>query len=265
MAIEVIAKIFEYDLPPREKYILILYANYSNRDGEGIWPSQTSIAELSGYSRKTINEVTKTLSTSGLLIADGVTKYGTKTWKINTDWVGTREDIEAVTMGLHPSVTMGSQPPVTMGSHNTSEDTSDNLSSAEEEFYPDNPNSSRNRTQATRKSKKEMQALAVGIGLVDPLNGYPVDVSDKLDVFGKYFPHVIAEAPNHIANWSKQVRAKDGWGSRSIKDIHAMCKYAKQEGWAVAQPASINKAYLSMQSAKQKTTVVDTLKEKRFG
>ena len=55
------AKVMEYDLPPREKYILILYANYSNKEGKGIYPSQETMSKVSGYHRATIIKVTSIL------------------------------------------------------------------------------------------------------------------------------------------------------------------------------------------------------------
>ena len=119
------------------------------------------------------------------------------------------------------------------------------------------------------KDKASAEAVAWKAGVpVAPdihyheLDDYPVDVADKLKVLMIYYPHLeIPEKPN-TGNWIKQVH--EHLDKRSIKDLHAMCKFTKKQGWAVVQPSSISKAYVGMQSAKQ-TTIEDTLKEQRFG
>lgn len=94
MSIEAIVKVMGYDLPPREKYILILYANYSNKEGKGVYPSQETMMELSGYkSRTTIVKVTTVLKESGLIIPEGRSEYNTLEWTINLDWKGKRKDV----------------------------------------------------------------------------------------------------------------------------------------------------------------------------
>ena len=93
MAVEVMAHVLTYDLPPREKYILLLYANYSNKEGKGVYPSQDTMSNLSGYHRSTIIKVTAILKAGGLLIPEGWSEYKTLEWGVNLAWEGTRKEI----------------------------------------------------------------------------------------------------------------------------------------------------------------------------
>ena len=204
MAIEVMAKVIEsFDLPPREKYITLLYANYANREGEGIWPSQTTMAEMSGYSRTTVNKVTKILSKAEVLIPDGKTEHQTLKWKINTKWDGNKEDIEriitnynenrGVNTGSHvnPSsqlpVNTGEQPPVNTGSHNTSVETPDKPSVNGEKDLVD---------AMLRYSKNDEYDV----------DDYPVDVQSIVEKVAKYWGFTIPGEGSDKAKWIKFAR-----------------------------------------------------------
>ena len=134
MAIEAMVKVLEYDLPPREKYILMLYANYSNKEGKGVYPSQETMMKLSGYkSRSTIIKVTTILKESGLIIPEGRSEYKTLEWTVNLKWKGKRKDVlkeikkynkkhdvhmgEHVQMGGHSNVHTGIHSEVDTGEH----------------------------------------------------------------------------------------------------------------------------------------------------
>lgn len=144
--------------------------------------------------------------------------------------------------------------------------TADTKMSAEDQEYWDKKSQEANaRPKAERKSKEELEAIALGIGKPDDgLTGYPVDVVDRLSIFFAYFPYLRDEAQKNKGNWIKQVRT--GWKDYDNKALHAMCKFVKQEDWKVYQPSSINKAYIGMKAkGQQSKSVEDKLKEKRFG
>lgn len=82
-------------------------------------------------------------------------------------------------------------------------------------------------------------------GKTKPFHGYPADVSQLLQVFSEEYPRIKVD---NKGKWIKQARVWVGMGIVE-KDIKAMCKYVKsQDGWMVAQPASITSAYNIIQN-----------------
>ena len=74
---------------------------------------------------------------------------------------------------------------------------------------------------------------------------YPVDVASLLRVFNAEFPNIKVDSKS---KWIKQARVWVAMGL-SEKTIETMCKYVKkQDGWMVAQPASITSAYNVIQN-----------------
>ena len=211
MAIEVIAKVMEYDLPPREKFILMLYANYSNPEGEGVWPSQSTIALISGYTRQTINEVTKVLNKGGLLLDDGKTKYNTCKWKINTKWKGQRSDIESVGTSLQVGVNTSLQTPVGTSLHNTSLDT-------------------------LKKPSGDFLSASLGIKRIE----FKPDVDDLLQAFVKKFDRQPTD--DEVSGWEKAARA---WNKLGVTPNLAdqMFDYCREKGTVIKSPFSITFAY----------------------
>ena len=107
----------------------MLYANYSNKEGKGVYPGQDTMMKLSGYkSRTTITKVTTVLKESGLIIPEGRSEYKTLEWAINLNWKGKRKDVEKEIKNYkenHDSHTgvhshMGVNPNSQMGGHSNS-------------------------------------------------------------------------------------------------------------------------------------------------
>lgn len=217
MAIEVIAKVMEYDLPPREKYVLMLYANYSNPEGEGVWPSQSSISMVSGYSRKTINVVTDILEKGGLLISAGMTKYKTKNWNINVGWQGSRKEIEdiisSVTPPLQESVKTILQESVTPASHNT-----------------------------LKKPPKNHNGGFVESSLAQPPRvDFPPPIDDLLQIFAKKFGRV-PKSQKEKKTW---IAGGNEWKSIGVRPEHVAPMYdlAREKGLTITSPFSIKFAF----------------------
>jgi len=94
MSICSIQAVLDYDLPPREKLVMMVYANYANKEGEGVYPSIATMSTKTGYAKGTIRRVYGILEAAGLLIRNGSSRYQTIIWKVNMEWDGTREDVE---------------------------------------------------------------------------------------------------------------------------------------------------------------------------
>ena len=74
-----VREVWKLDLPPTEKLVLLAIADFSN-DKKGIaWPSQTTIARKTGYSRQTVNRAIKRLCARGVLVSSKRSAEGKST------------------------------------------------------------------------------------------------------------------------------------------------------------------------------------------
>ena len=72
-------EVWNLDLPPTEKFVLLAIADFSN-DKKGIaWPSQSTIAGKTGYSRQAVNRVIKRLCARGVLVSSRRSAEGKST------------------------------------------------------------------------------------------------------------------------------------------------------------------------------------------
>ena len=74
-----VRKVLELDLPSTEKFVLLIIANFSN-DKEGTaWPAQSTIAEITGFSRQTVNKAIKRLCNKKVLLSSRRSAEGKST------------------------------------------------------------------------------------------------------------------------------------------------------------------------------------------
>ena len=74
-----VRKVLELDLPSTEKFVLLIIANFSN-DKEGTaWPAQSTIAEITGFSRQTVNKAIKRLCNKNVLLSSRRSAEGKST------------------------------------------------------------------------------------------------------------------------------------------------------------------------------------------
>ena len=74
-----VRKVLELDLPSTEKFVLLIIANFSN-DKEGTaWPAQTTIAQITGFSRQTVNKAIKRLCNKKVLLSSRRSAEGKST------------------------------------------------------------------------------------------------------------------------------------------------------------------------------------------
>ena len=74
-----VREVWKRDLPPTEKFVLLAIADFSN-DKKGIaWPSQTTLARKTGYSRQTVNRTIKRLCARGVLVSSKRSAEGKST------------------------------------------------------------------------------------------------------------------------------------------------------------------------------------------
>ena len=75
-------------LPPREKFLLIMMANYADDTGK-CWPAVSTLSADTGYCRRTIMDSIKTLSQVGAIKVHNRTFQGKKIsniYRLNLGW-----------------------------------------------------------------------------------------------------------------------------------------------------------------------------------
>lgn len=65
-----------------EKLVLLAYADHADSNGKSIYPSVQLVCKKTFYEERSVQKITRTLETLGLLIADGVGPHGTNRWAI---------------------------------------------------------------------------------------------------------------------------------------------------------------------------------------
>jgi len=82
MSVIVMGMVWQADLPPNEKLVLLAYADHADHAGLDIYPSVELISKKTGYSTRHVQRITRMLENRGLLVLDGHGPKGTNKWKI---------------------------------------------------------------------------------------------------------------------------------------------------------------------------------------
>jgi len=93
MSIQAIAYVWGLDLPREEKYLLLAYADHADVFGGSIYPSVKFLARKTGYSKRSIQRITRKLEQRGLLILTGPGPHGVNQYKIPLDYKNDREKL----------------------------------------------------------------------------------------------------------------------------------------------------------------------------
>lgn len=88
-------EVWKLDLPPTEKFVLLAIADFSD-DKKGIaWPSQSTIARKTGYSRQTVNRAINRLREKKMIASSRRSAKGKSTSNENRITIATINDIHA--------------------------------------------------------------------------------------------------------------------------------------------------------------------------
>ena len=68
MSVKVMGKVWDADLPPNLKLVLLAYADAAEHDGTEIWPGHKRLASMTGYSRSQVERNTRDLVERGVLV-----------------------------------------------------------------------------------------------------------------------------------------------------------------------------------------------------
>lgn len=89
MSVKVMGLVFDIrGLSPTLKFVLLAYADHASHDGSGVWPAVQSIADKTGYSKRTIQNATKELEELGYMEKIGQHRSGTNLWQITIPYMG---------------------------------------------------------------------------------------------------------------------------------------------------------------------------------
>ncbi len=80
--------VWDMDLPRDEKYLLLAYADHADHDGRGIYPSVDLLTRKTGYSKRSVQRITRQLEAAGLLLPDGKGPHGIRRWRIDLGHAG---------------------------------------------------------------------------------------------------------------------------------------------------------------------------------
>lgn len=83
MAIEFMTAAMDSKLPAIPRYVLLIMANYSNKEGYAVYPSVATIAAKTGLSERTVQRCIRELEAAGILTKEGTTRAGCNDYSIN--------------------------------------------------------------------------------------------------------------------------------------------------------------------------------------
>lgn len=81
MSAKLMGQVFDLDLPPNEKFVLIAYYDHAAHNGRDIFPAIGLVASKTGYSEREVQRVTRMLESNRFLIADGIGPHGVHKWR----------------------------------------------------------------------------------------------------------------------------------------------------------------------------------------
>jgi len=82
MSVKVMGMVWDLELDPNKKFVLLAYADHANHNGENIWPAIETVAKKTGYHERSVQRITRELEEAGLLVPDGTGPKGTNKLKI---------------------------------------------------------------------------------------------------------------------------------------------------------------------------------------
>lgn len=65
------------------RQVLVVYAERADKFGCSSYPGAPLVSEATGLDERTVERAVRRLETAGLLIRDGLSKYGNTNWRLN--------------------------------------------------------------------------------------------------------------------------------------------------------------------------------------
>jgi hypothetical protein len=83
MSVHMTALVWDAKVERDRKLMLLAYADHADPYGNSIFPSQTTLESMTGYSLRSVKQITATLLAEELLLNVGESAYGTKEYRLN--------------------------------------------------------------------------------------------------------------------------------------------------------------------------------------
>lgn len=109
MSVKTMAKVWEMDMQPGEKLVLLAYADHADHDDTNMYPSIETIVKKTGYGERNVQRLTRALEAKGFLVPDGKGIHGTNKWRLGGGAIltGVQSTTEGGAIydikGVHPS------------------------------------------------------------------------------------------------------------------------------------------------------------------
>jgi len=68
MSVKVMSMVWDCDLPPNQKFVLLAYADHANDEGTSVYPGEDRMKKKTGYSKGNVRRVTAELIDAGMLM-----------------------------------------------------------------------------------------------------------------------------------------------------------------------------------------------------
>jgi hypothetical protein len=78
MSVKIMGAVWDMDLPPNEKLVLLALADHADHDGGNVFPSVPTVARKTGYSERQVQVIMRRLKDQGILVPVIVSKGGRK-------------------------------------------------------------------------------------------------------------------------------------------------------------------------------------------
>jgi hypothetical protein len=218
--------VWDSDLPQNDKYVLLSYADHADHEGKNMFPSAGLTAWKTGYSKRSVQRITKKLVAAGVLVPVGVVGKGAKKYYLDFEKLPKRPPYSSKDRGdkLSPQNEALEADP--------EENRGDNLSGR-----GDIAVSGRGDIAMSPKPSLTVNEPTRGAQSADGSNGNkketnylpPADVQMNILMAGRTNGHDA-----DIYQFAEQVLVQSGWNIRSGRIKNACIHFLAATGWEVA-------------------------------
>lgn len=85
MSVRVMSLVWDSRVESSKKFVLLYYADRAGDEGENVWPAVDTVAEKTGFTRRTVQRLTKEMVDLCLLTPSGKSRKGTNLYCLNLE------------------------------------------------------------------------------------------------------------------------------------------------------------------------------------
>ena len=82
MSVKIMGMVWDLQIDPNKKFVLMAYADHADHKGGNIWPAIDTIVKKTCYHERSVQRITRELEEDGYLVSDGKGPVGTNKWRI---------------------------------------------------------------------------------------------------------------------------------------------------------------------------------------